>query len=434
MSVAATNLPRTLADVPVVFLSYDEPWADAGFADLSAKVPGAIRVHGVKGLDACHKAAAEAAGTRFFVTVDADTTVDAGLPAVPLPPALLSDHVRLIWPVRSAVTGQPSGNGSVKLWPRALVMAMRTHEAAPPGEVSLDHDIGRVAPGLSRSVDLPGILGTSDPARTPRHAFRSGLREGLYLDRLAAGHAQRFGADNPRVAAVRASLAVWASLGRHRPNGLWSIYGVRLALWLARTDPDRDPRMVNDYGGLDALWSDWVLPRFSPGGSICPLTGVAWDAGLLAAEVAALGQRLAGAGVTGLAEIGADESRMIAAAGLFPARRSSGGLDAVGWALVRGSGVAKDDRAARPWFEAAHALGDAAAPLNLARAASDPVEERRLARVALARGNPWAAEHLDQMCPTAPDTAGGPDRIEGPEHGEGTKRTDGPPPLARAGA
>ena len=392
MPVAAR--PERLGDVPFVYLTYDEPWGDEGFADLADKVPGAIRVHGVKGLDACHKAAAEAAGTDFFVTVDADTTVDAGIRDVPVPAALLSDHVRLIWPVRHAVTGQPSGNGSVKLWPRALVMAMRTHEAAPPGTVSLDHDIGDVVPGLSRSVDMPAIVGVTDPARTPRHAFRAGFREAAYLDRLITQMTRRFGADNTRVAAVRATLAVWASVGRHVPNGLWSIHGARLALWLARTDPSRDPRGVNDYGGLAALWEDWVLPRFSPGGAVCPLTGDAWDAAVLADEVAALGARLAAMGVTGLAEIGAEESRMIADAAPFPARRTAGALDAVGWALVRGAGVAEDPDAARLWFEAAHAMGDAAAPLNLSRLATDPAEARRLARIAVARGNPWAADHL----------------------------------------
>lgn len=418
MTTAAAGRPYRLGDVPFVYLTYDEPWGDAGFADLAAKVPGAIRVHGVTGLDACHKAAAEAAGTDFFVTVDADTTVDAGIGDVPIPPSLLSDHVRLIWPVRHAVTGQPSGNGSVKLWPRALVMAMRTHEAAPPGTVSLDHDIGEVAPGLSRSVDMPAIVGVTDPARTPRHAFRAGFREGAYLDRLATQMASRFGPDHARTAAVRATLAVWTSVGRHVPNGLWSIHGARLALWLARTDPARDPRGVNDYGGLNALWSDWVLPRFSPGGAICGWTGDTWDAAALDDEVAALGTRLTALGVSGLAEITADESRMIAAAAPFPARRTSGSLDAVGWALVRGAGVAQDSTAARLWFEAADAMGDPAAPLNLSRLADDPDEARRLARVAVARGNPWAAAHLAQL-----DATGRP-----------AAENSAPAPVARAGA
>ncbi|MCU0908435.1 MAG: hypothetical protein MUF73_13570 [Rhodobacteraceae bacterium] len=413
----AVRRPERLGDLPFVYLSYDEPWADEGFADLAAKVPGAIRVHGVRGLDACHKAAAEAAGTEFFVTIDADTTVDAGITRVPVPQALLSDHVRLIWPVRHAVTGQPSGNGSVKLWPRALVMAMRTHEAAPPGTVSMDHEIGDVVPGLTRSVDMPGILGETNPARTPRHAFRAGFREGAYLDRMIGQMVRRFGDGDPRVAATRAVLAIWTSVGRHVPNGLWTIHGARLALWLARTDGGRDPRGVNDYGGLNAMWSDWVLPRFSPGGMVCPLTGDSWDAATLADEVAALGVRLTALGVTGLAEIGATESRMIAAAAPFPARRTSNALDAIGWALVRGTGVAQNPDAARPWFEAAHATGDVAAPLNLSRLSRDPDEARRLIRIALVRGNPWAADHLARL-----------------DAQRASAEADAPAPVARAGA
>ena len=44
----------------IVFLSYDEPNADKNYADLLNKAPWAKRVHGVKGFDAAHKAAAAA--------------------------------------------------------------------------------------------------------------------------------------------------------------------------------------------------------------------------------------------------------------------------------------------------------------------------------------------------------------------------------------
>ena len=51
----------------IVFLSYDEPNAEKNYADLLAKVPWAKRVHGVKGSDAAHKAAAAASETeRLF--------------------------------------------------------------------------------------------------------------------------------------------------------------------------------------------------------------------------------------------------------------------------------------------------------------------------------------------------------------------------------
>ena len=63
-------------DLPIVFMSYDEPWADEYWADLLSKAPHAKRVHGVLGLDACHKAALKAGGGEFVITVDALRQLD----------------------------------------------------------------------------------------------------------------------------------------------------------------------------------------------------------------------------------------------------------------------------------------------------------------------------------------------------------------------
>jgi hypothetical protein len=65
-----------IIEFDIVFLSYDEPNADLHYADLCNKVPWAKRVHGVKGSDHAHKAAAELAETEWFITVDADNIVD----------------------------------------------------------------------------------------------------------------------------------------------------------------------------------------------------------------------------------------------------------------------------------------------------------------------------------------------------------------------
>ena len=59
-------------ELDIVFLSYDEPNADKHYADLCNKLPWAKRVHGVKGSDAAHKAAAELSETEWVITVDAD--------------------------------------------------------------------------------------------------------------------------------------------------------------------------------------------------------------------------------------------------------------------------------------------------------------------------------------------------------------------------
>jgi len=64
------------ANLDLIFISYDEPNADINFADLENKAPWAKRIHGVKGSDNAHKAAAELSSTEWFITVDGDNKVD----------------------------------------------------------------------------------------------------------------------------------------------------------------------------------------------------------------------------------------------------------------------------------------------------------------------------------------------------------------------
>ena len=65
-----------IAELDIIFLSYDEPNAEKNWADLKNKVPWAKRVHGVVGFDSAHKRAGEISETDRFITVDADTQID----------------------------------------------------------------------------------------------------------------------------------------------------------------------------------------------------------------------------------------------------------------------------------------------------------------------------------------------------------------------
>jgi len=56
-----------IADLDVVYLSYDEPQKEEFWIKIKNMVPWAVRVDGVKGSDAAHKAAANASTTdRLF--------------------------------------------------------------------------------------------------------------------------------------------------------------------------------------------------------------------------------------------------------------------------------------------------------------------------------------------------------------------------------
>ena len=335
----ASEAQVSLSDFPIVFMSFDEPWADEVWERLLLVRPDARRVHGVKGLNACHVAAAESAGTEWFLTVDADTEVSEDLREVTFPEAYLRPAFRLDWQSKNAVNGVVSGNGSLKLWPRDLVRKMRSHEAAPDDAVSLDADIGQIRPGTSRIVLMPGCHSKTDPARTPFHAFRAGFRETTFLSWLLRQMVER-GASNDD--ALRQILTIWCSVGTHAPRGDWVLYGARMGVWAEQTWQDWDIRLTHDYDWFRRFWDADIKARIGPGGAHCPLSGHAWDADQLRNSVTGLGENLAAATDIPVAELDPETSRTLAEAQVFPAGRTLENLDSLGRAFQKGQGVPKN--------------------------------------------------------------------------------------------
>jgi hypothetical protein len=389
-----------LKEFPVVFVSYDEPWADAGWQSLLELRPDAKRVHGVKGLNACHQAAAEEAGTERFLTVDADTVLTEAAAKVTVPEALLQPDFRLDWQSRNTVNGIVSGNGSLKLWSRELAMAMRSHEAAPDDRVSLDADIGSIKPGRTRLVLMPGCYSESDPAGTPFHGFRAGFRETAFLSWLL----RRSGSGSSGAAGLSQLLGIWCSLGRHARNGLWVLYGARMGLMAEHFWSGWDIREIHDYGWFLTFWNDRVFPRIGAGGERCVLSDMSWNTDRLEAEVQSLGGDLAERTSIAISDLGPNESQLMAEANLFPAMRTLESLDSLGRAFQKGRGVAKDPEHARQLFETAALLGYPSAVNNLARLHeldlipdADAGTAKALFLRAIEMGSPHAPYHLASM-------------------------------------
>ena len=61
-----------IADLDVIYLSYDEPQKEEFWLKIKNMVPWAKRVDGVKGSDAAHKAAGEISDTERFILIDGD--------------------------------------------------------------------------------------------------------------------------------------------------------------------------------------------------------------------------------------------------------------------------------------------------------------------------------------------------------------------------
>jgi hypothetical protein len=353
-------------DLPIVFLSLDEPWADSYFEDLRRNFPKALRVHGVHGLDACHKAAAKRAGTRWFVTVDSDTRVHPDFAEVEIPEEFLTDTCRIEWSSRNAVNGLSYGNGSLKCWPARLVERMRTHEAAPPGQPSIDHDIGKARPqgGNGQRILLPGVYSSTHPAQTPFHALRCGFREGA---RLALGGEVRptgkgFGERLPSW--HRQRVTAWSSLGRHAPNGIWVIYGARLGALMAQLG-DWDVTLINDYRWFTAFWNDILAPRFAGRSAVCPLTGFRWNVERVEDEARGLARRLLEELAFDVPEIDAETSRFLVRH--VHENRSPSMMDIVGVLFDKGRDLTRDPARAEEHFEIGAVYNLASSHNNLAR-------------------------------------------------------------------
>jgi hypothetical protein len=234
----------------VVFISYDEPNADVNYADLCHKVPWAKRVHGVKGSDACHKAAAELSETDWFVTVDADNLVDPAFFSLDL--EMSNPKIQVYgWCGRNVINGLRYGNGGVKIWKKDFVLNMKTHEVSDSDRAQVDFC------WEDGYQNFPKIYSQSVITGSPLQAWRAGFREGVKMTLL----------DGVKVPPLEIEqriwwhnihrLRMWSTVGTHEDNGLFAVYGARLGTWMTNCT-DWDYVQVRDFEYLKDLYREEV--------------------------------------------------------------------------------------------------------------------------------------------------------------------------------
>jgi hypothetical protein len=242
------KVPMTEFDI--VFMSFDEPNADYNYADLLRKAPWAKRSHGVKGSDACHKAAAKLAETKRFITVDADNIVREDFFNAEVDLSLVGDNDVISWAGKNVVNGLVYGNGGVKCWPVHVVEQMKSHEAADKESSQVDFcwDINY--------IQMNNVYSDVMNNASPLQAWRAGFREGVKMS-LVGGVTV-----DPRKLKERIHyknhqrLLVWCSVGEDVENGLWAMYGARLGCYL--TNLKRD-----EFNYVDVRDFDWLVNYFN---------------------------------------------------------------------------------------------------------------------------------------------------------------------------
>jgi hypothetical protein len=219
------------------------------------------------------------------------------------------------------INGLAYGNGGLKLWTKDFVLNMKTHEAAESEDEKLDFC------WKDKYIQLRNIYSDTYPNGSPFQAFRAGFREGvkMTLDRgnkldpaKMKNHIWR---ENLR------RLTIWATVGADAENGLWSIYGTRLGMYLTNLTDDFVMSNISDYDWFKTYFAEEILPKFSVTGRTdekvrCSRTGVEYDLSKLYNESSALKDELKkGLGID-LADLAAEQSRFFKSVMVPPQRAS----------------------------------------------------------------------------------------------------------------
>jgi hypothetical protein len=238
------------SDYDVVFLSYDEANADHNWNELKRVVPDAIRVHGVKGFDAAHKAAAAAARTERFILVDADNIVDEEFFKIEVEVPFHMHHSVWQWCSKNNVTGLRYPFGGVKIWTRELINNMKSHEACEAGDERMKTDFWE-QPSYNTFYRT---FSTNITNASPYHSFRAGYRESVKLG-SCAGRIKDKSEFKPGCMYnpdIRRAV-IWMSCGAEVDNGLWSILGARQG-FIDYLSSQNDIESINNYDWFVDYW------------------------------------------------------------------------------------------------------------------------------------------------------------------------------------
>jgi hypothetical protein len=211
------------------------------------KAPWAKRVHGVKGFDAAHRACAEESETDWLVTVDADNIVRPEFFDLSLDDDFDVKANCLSWNGLNAMNGLSYGNGGLKLWRKTFLQEMACHEYSADPKKSVDFCWENGYRNMLRTYSDVHVNAS------PYQAFRVGFREGV---KLSLDRGERITAEMMRTLLHPVNLRnlrIWSSVGSHVENGLWAVYGARLA-WSQMLNMEWDHSIVKDYDWFDSYW------------------------------------------------------------------------------------------------------------------------------------------------------------------------------------
>jgi len=238
-----------IADLDCVYLSYDEPQKEEFWVKIKNAIPWAIRVDGVNGSDAAHKAAADASTTERFILIDGDNLPDEKFFNLTLE-YTNDDWAKAVyrWRARNHVNGLMYGNGGISSWTREHIWNMRTHENSDGRDETL----------VEFCFDplywaMHDCYSTTYPNGSPFQAWRAGFREGV---KMCLNKGAKPSVNDFRTMVHKKNLenlTIWHNVGRDVENGAWSIAGARQGTYMTMLS-NWDYKLVQNFDVLAELW------------------------------------------------------------------------------------------------------------------------------------------------------------------------------------
>ena len=254
-----------IADLDVVYLSYDEPQKEEFWVKIKNMVPWAVRVDGVEGSDAAHKAAADASETERFVLIDGDNLPDPEFFNLQLEMKNPDyEKATFRWRARNHINGLMYGNGGLSCWTKEFIHNMQTHEASD----------GSADTCVEFCFDpfywpMHDCYSTTYPNGSAFHAWRAGFREGvkMTLDRGRKPSDLEFKESVHK--RNMDHLTIWHNVGMDVEYGIYAILGARMGTFRTMLT-DWDYTEVQWFNNLKQIWDEEVktfpedkLPMFA---------------------------------------------------------------------------------------------------------------------------------------------------------------------------
>ena len=216
----------------VVFISYNESFADKNYKTLLKTCPEAKRVHGIKGIHQAHIEAARQVNTPMFWVVDADAELVDDFNFDYYVPKHDRDIVH-VWKSRNLINGLEYGNGGVKLLPTNLTLAVDVN--SPDMTTSISKKFKSMP--LVSNITAFNV----DPFTTWRSAFRECVK---LSSRTIIGQVND---------ETQQRLDVWCTVGADKLFGDYAISGATAGRKYGTTHKDDIAALkhINDYMWLE---------------------------------------------------------------------------------------------------------------------------------------------------------------------------------------